>query len=218
MPPFETTHKIMDLGHRHWWLKDLSKWGYCGTYPNRQMRLAQTDLCHLAQQHARLCPNPNQTSEPLVLQLWDHRKYRHQRDVLNDMKRLYQPSSERGGLYILHGSSTNMLRMTHLVLCCRQLKVWRGGNLLCVTNISHAEAKQNSRSSLFSFSLTLFFSSTFWARTLAWQAHSQINFIWVSMELVEKWQCVCHVKPVPNRYFKEQLWGLVFPKENSFTF
>ena len=25
MSPFETTHKIMDLGHRHWWLKDLSK-------------------------------------------------------------------------------------------------------------------------------------------------------------------------------------------------
>lgn len=156
MSSFETTHKIMDLGHRHWWRKNLSKRDY-GTYPNGQMRLAQTDLYHLAQQHVRLCPNQNPTSEPLVLQLWDHRKYRHQRDVLNDMKRLYQPSSERGGLYIMRGSSANMLRMTHLVVCCRQLKVRKGGNLPCVTNTSRAGAKQNPKSSLFSFSLSFLF-------------------------------------------------------------
>lgn len=157
MSPFESTHKIMDLGHCHWWLKDPSKWGYCGTYPNGQMRLAQTALCHPVQQHTGLCPNQNQTSGPLVLQSWDHRKYRHQRDVLNDMKRLYQPSSERGGLYISRGSSASMLRMTPLILRCRQLTVWKGGNLPCVTNTTCAGAKQNSRSSLFSFSLSLFF-------------------------------------------------------------
>lgn len=65
MSPFETTHKIMDLGHRPWWLKNLSKRGYCGTYPNGQMRLAQTDLCHLAQWHRDFVQTKTRHQNPL---------------------------------------------------------------------------------------------------------------------------------------------------------